>query len=224
LALSNPPMTIPSKVATLLLPLFVPCACGGSSDSTSTTLVPPQTVAESCALEKVGCPAANPVAVGSTDLTPTSSAVTFRISADAYWQAAPAHCPGTFLVEIQPDKLTGSRLQIESVWDGDQATTDANGVDACTRTKADVVVYGRSSTGEAWRVVDFRTLAGTLGDGAVCNAEVVDHGPGETGLPNDGVSIWLTPGKYPGGLRVSIVAAAACNPLPIVVKVAEEFG
>jgi len=216
-------MTTLSKAATLLLALFVPCACGSSSDSSSTALDPPQTVAQSCALEKVGCPAASPVAVGSTDLTPTSSAVTFRMSAVEYWQAAPAGCPGTFLVEIQPEKLTGSRLQIESAWDADQPTNDANGIDACTRTKADVVVYGRSSASEAWRVIDFRTLAGTLGDGAVCSAEVVDHGLGEPGLPNDGVSIWLTPQKYPGGLRVSIVAAAACNPLPIVVKVAEAF-
>jgi hypothetical protein len=149
--------------------------------------------------------------------------VTFRLSAAEYWNATRSGCPGTFLAEIPPEKLSGSQLEIEAVWDRDQPTNDANGADACTATKADVVAYGRSSTSEAWRVIDFRSLAGNLGQGSVCEAAVVEHGPGEPGQPNGGIPFWLTPGKYAGGLRVSIVAAAGCNPLPVVVKISEAF-
>ncbi|MEO8918350.1 MAG: hypothetical protein ABI488_13055 [Polyangiaceae bacterium] len=163
------------------------------------------------------------MALASTDLTPDSSAVTFRLTGAEYSQSAASGCAGAFLTEIPPEKLSGSQLEIEASWDRDQPTNDASGAEACTTTKADVVAYGRARVSDAWRVIDFRTLAGAVGAGSVCEADVVEHGPGEPELPNDGVPIWLTPRRYAGGLRVSIVAAAACHPLPIVVKVAENF-
>jgi len=198
-------------------------ACGNTSDSSADS-VPAEVVARACSLSTTSCLTDSAATVSAGDLTAANPEVTLRVAAAAYWPGESATCAGQYLVDIPPEKLNGTVLQIDAEWDSATPPQADGGATDCAAEHADVNVWGRASATSEWQLENYLSLRGQASDSGLCLPSVAARGEGEPPpLVDDTVPVWLTPSRYPGGLRVGMTAAVSCTPMPLSIVLAEQF-
>lgn len=178
----------------------------------------------SCLLDTQGCTTAAAQHLAPGLLTPSQPATTLQIPASSYFDTTRAECKGQYLLELENARLQGTTLRIQGLWDPAAPATDANGVNICDHQRARISVFGNDGT--SWSRIDYRDLQGAATAGlAGCSAQVVDHGAGDGTVPGsqDTTAIFITPSKYPGGVRIAQLSAQTCNPVPLQIDVSEAF-
>jgi hypothetical protein len=177
-----------------------------------------------CLLDTASCETGAAAHLLAGSLTPGTPAATLSIAAQDYFDTTRDQCKGQYLLELTPDQLTGKVLRIEGVWDPGAPATDANGVNICDHQRANISVFGND--GSTWSRIDFRKLQGVANPGGTgCNVQVTEHGVGDGTLPESQGTrvVFITPSKYPGGVRIAELSSQTCNPVPLRIDLAEQF-
>ncbi len=178
----------------------------------------------SCLLDTEGCKTVAPSqALPANALTPASPAVNFTVAPANYSNVDRAECQGQFLIEIPGAKLTGQNLQIQALWDSNEAAGNA---DLCKKQRAVINVFGKATPSSPWsdNVIATRQLQGALNTATgLCEPTVIDFLTPDSDEPQDTVDIFLRPSRWAGGLRIATLPARNCNALPLSVRLSEQF-
>lgn len=173
-----------------------------------------------CGFEPRSCLGSDGDMLVGLELTGATSAVDRRPLPDDY--AGHSGCELGYVLDLPAANLSGDAMQLKALWNEFAGTT--RGLERCDDYAATHRVYTPDAAEpEGYRLVDHRTFSARANaQSQLCDPVIESAGPGEPDMPQN-EPIWLTPTLYPDGLRVVVAALEGCEPLPLSLRISENF-